>query len=274
MNDANDFPLAKILNSVALAIATSIRSAEELDLPEDFEITELNHSYVLLVQELEALYDKNPKLSSITPAPFWRRFDILRTKSWQILDFLDDPINDKGQAHLLQLEKLCIIAGNEAPELSSQHIKLVEQVLVAVKNYRQRIDNARLEKNAEIEDSWNIPKYWVDYTNGVILINGVLKLKKTHIGSAIDMLLEQAFKHPNTLFTPTLPSTARNLSTLLSSAGFNSTLRELFFPTVSTSKGVLFRPTVSSSQAHEDNIDTEKLDLILLALDADHTFSA
>jgi hypothetical protein len=173
------------------------------------------------------------------------------------------------------LDRLCIIANNETPELSSAQIKLIENTLEAVKKYRLVLDRARLDNNAKIEDSWYIPKYWLDFKpDGSILINDVLKLKKTHVGSTIDQLLEQAFKNQNTLFTPKLPQTARNLSTVLSSAGFVPVLRQLFFPTVSKTKGVLFRSVVSSTQASKDRIDTTKLDLVLRALGADHTFSA
>jgi hypothetical protein len=273
-NDS-DYAVARVLNTLALIIVASVRAAEEMDLPEDYEIDELNRAYVLLVHELEALYDQNPKLAETKPEPFWKQSDVLKTASRQILDRLDDPVNDKGQAHLRKLDKLCIIADHETPELSSEQIRLMEHVVEAVKKYRHVLDDARLERNAEIEESWYIPKYWLDYKpDGTILINDVLKLKKTHIDSTIDKLLEQAIKNQNILFTPVLGRTARNLSTVLSSAGFTPELRRLFFPTVSKSKGVLFRPIVSSAQANKEGINTTRLDLMLKVLDADHTFSA
>jgi hypothetical protein len=274
IND-NDFAVARVLNTVALSIIAVVRAAEEMDLPEDYEIEEINRAYVLLVHELEDLYEHNPKLAEAKPEPFWKRFDMLKSTAWQILNYLNDPANDKGQAHIRRLDRLCIIANNETPELSSAQIKLIENTLEAVKKYRLVLDRARLDNNAKIEDSWYIPKYWLDFKpDGSILINDVLKLKKTHVGSTIDQLLEQAFKNQNTLFTPKLPQTARNLSTVLSSAGFVPVLRQLFFPTVSKTKGVLFRSVVSSTQASKDRIDTTKLDLVLRALGADHTFSA
>lgn len=271
----NDYAVARALNTLALTIVASVRAAEEMDLPEDYEIDELNRAYVLLVHELETLYSQNPKLAETKPEPFWKQFDVLKSASRQILDCLDDPLNDKGQAHLRKLDKLRIIADHETPELSSEQIRLMEHVLGAVKKYRHLLDDARLERNAEIEESWYIPKYWLDYKpDGTILINDVLKLKKTHIDSTIDKLLEQSIKNQNTLFTPVLGRTARNLSTVLSSAGFTPTLRQLFFPTVDKTKGVLFRSTVSSGQANKEGIDTTRLDLMLKVLDADHTFSA
>src|SRR5438067_2448525 len=119
-----------------------------------------------------------------------------------------------------KLDKLCIIADNETPELSPEQIKLIGNASEIIEKYKQILDDARLDINQRIEDNWYISEYRLDYTDGTILINDVLKLKKTHIGSTIDKLLEQAIKNPNTLFTPKLPQTSRNLSTVLSSAGF------------------------------------------------------
>ncbi len=270
----NDYPTARVLNTVVLSIIAIVRKAESMDLPEDYEIDELNRVYVLLVHELEGLYEQNSKLSEAKPEPFWKRFDVLKTVSWEILDYLDEPANDKGQAHITRLDRLCIIADSETPELSAEQIKLIENAFEAIKKYRQTLDDARLNINSRIEDSWYIPEYKLVYeTDGTILINNVLKLKKTHIDSTIDKLLEQATKNPNTLFTPDLGRTSRNLSTVLSSAGFTVTLRQLFFPIANKSEGVLFRPVVSFAQASKDSIDTTRLDLVLKALGADHTFS-
>lgn len=272
--NTNDFVLAKLLNNTLLTIITFIRKAEEMDLPEDYEIDELNRAYVLLVNELENLYEHNPKLAEIRPEPFWKQFDVLKTVSWRLLDYLNDPELDKGQAHIRKLDKLCIISGSESAELSPKLQELTNNAFEAIIHYRQKLDDARLDINQKIEESWYIPKYWLDYTDGTILINDVLKLKKTHIGSTIDQLLEQAFKNQNTLFTPTLPATARNLSTVLSSAGFTPVLRQLFFPTISMRKGALFRPAITFEQATREDIETTELDLLLKLLDADHTFSA
>ena len=271
--NSNNYPVARVLNKVLLSIIALVRKAEEMDLPEDYEIDELNHAYVLLVNELENLYSQNPQLAEIKPEPFWERYDVLKGVSWRLLDYLDDPDQDKGQAHIRKLDKLCIIADNETPELSPEQMKLLEHASETIKKYAQTLDNARLDINQRIEDNWYIPEYWLGYKDGTILINDVLKLKKTHIGSTIDKLMEQAIKNPNTVFTPKLPETARNLSTVLSSAGFTPVLRKLFFPIASERKGVLFRPSVTFEQATRDGIETAELDLLLKVLDADLSFS-
>lgn len=270
----NDYPVARVLNNILLLIIGLVRKAEEMDLPEDYEINELNRAYVLLVHELENLYSHNPQLAEIRPEPFWRRFDVLKTVSWRLLNYLDDPDQDKGQAHIRKLDKLCIIADNETSELSPEQVELFDHALGAFEKYEHILDDARLDINQRIEDSWYIDKYWLDYNNGTILINDVLKLKKTHVASTIDKLMEQAVKYPNILFTPELPQTARNISTVLSSAGFTPIMRQLFFPVASNSKGVLFRPSITYAEASSEGVETVELDLLLKVLGADHTFSA
>lgn len=273
--NSNDYPVAKVLNSILLLIIELVRKAEEMDLPEDYKTDDLNRCYVLVVSQLEDLYSQNPKLADIKPEPFWKRFDVLKTVSWRLLDYLDDPEQDKGQAHMRKLDKLCIVADNNTPELSQEQVKLIENAAEILHQYRQILDDARLDINQRIEDSWYIDKYWLDYKpDGRILINDVLKLKKTHIASTIDKLMEQAAKQPNTLFTPDLPQTARNISTVLSSAGFTPVMRQLFFPVASNSKGVLFRPSITYAAASTEGIETTELDLLLKVLGADRTFSA
>jgi phenylalanyl-tRNA synthetase alpha subunit len=272
--NANDYALAKLFNNILLLVVQSVREVEALDLPDgyDWKLDELNRVYVLLVYELEELYKQNTKLAEIEPRPFWAKYNILTPYPMEILRFLDDHLQNKGQTHIDQLDRLSIIANSKEPELSPENLKLLEEVLEASKNYRAVLEAAESDKTVlddeyYNDDAWYIPEYFVSYNNGKIVINDTLYLKKTHIGSTIDQLLEQSFKNPNTLFTPKLPATARNLSTVLSSAGFDPVQRQLFFPKLSSTKGVLFRPTVTFEQVQKDNIDTTKLDLLLKALD-------
>jgi hypothetical protein len=267
-DQSNDYAVARLLNLLLLQITQLVREIHAIDLPDDYDwkLDDLNRAYVLLVNELEKLYKQNSKLAEIKPKAFWAKYNILTPYYWEIIRYLDEPTEKKGQAHISQLDRLCIIANSEKPELSPSHLKLLEQALTAIKNYKGVLVDAE-EKSFEIDDAYYIPEYWVSYKNGEIVINNVLYLKKTHIGSTIDQLLEQAFKNPNNLFTPELPATARNLSTVLSSAGFVPVLRQLFFPTLSKTKGVIFRPKVTFEQVTKDKIDTTKLDSLLLTLD-------
>jgi hypothetical protein len=270
----SDYAVARLLNTVLLEIVLLVREIDALDLPADYDwkLDELNRLYVLLVNELDELYKRNPKLAEIEQKPFWMKYNILTPYYWEILHYLNEDVQEKGQAHMNQLDRLCIISSSEKPELSPEYLKLLEQALTAINDYKAVLKEAEADK-AEMDDEyfnddgWYIPEYFVSYNNGEIVINDTLILTKTHIGSTIDQLLEQAFKNPDALFIPKLPQTTRNLSTVLSSAGFDSVQRQLFFPKLSLTKGVLFRPRVTFEQVQKDNIDTTRLDLILESID-------
>jgi hypothetical protein len=269
MNENNDFAVAKALNALVSQMILCIVMAEVVGLPEDHDIYDLNRAYVLLINELQKLYDGNATLSEIKPEPIWKRFDVLKTSSWDINRFLEDADNDAGNAHIARVEKLCIIAGKEIPDYSTEQKKLVDDVEESISKYTKMITVANKERLAIKENDWQIPEYTLIYKpDGTILINDVLKLKKVHAGSTTERLLEQALKQPNDLFKPDLGQTSRNLSTILNSAGFTSSIRQIFFPTVSKSKGIVFRNIVTRKQADDEKIDTTELDLKLKVLGA------
>lgn len=233
-NTSNDFAVAMRLNAELAPVADLIKQMGQMDVPEDYEIDSLNKAYVKLVHELEILYKKHKELNEIKPHPFWKRFDTLKTNTWQMHDYFGPLHEDTRDLHIARVEKLCIIAGSDKPNLSPQQEEAVEQVRLEAKNYGKILADAALEINLKREKFWYIPDYRLDYkTDGTIVVNDVLILKKAHIGSAVDMLLEQAVKNPNKLFPPKLAKTERNISTILSGAGFKPVLRQLFFPTIS-----------------------------------------
>jgi len=269
MTNNNDYAVAYSLNNCVLGIIAMIVMADIVGKPEDADIHELNRAYVLVTDELEKLYDRNPKLAAIKPEPIWKRFDVLKTSSWQINEYLEDPENDMGQAHNARVEKLMILVGKDTPDFTPEQKKLLGYADSIRIKYGKLIDVLNKERIAKKLTDWQIPDYKLTYKpDGTILINDVLKLKKAHAGSTTERLLEQALKSPNTLFQPNLGQTSRNLSTVINSAGFTPTLRELFFPTVSKSKGIVFRPTITRKQADTDKIDTTELDLKLKELGA------
>jgi len=264
-----DFAVAHAFNDCVLGFIAMIEIESIVGEPEGDDFNELNRAYVLVVNELEKLYERNPKLSAIQPEPIWKRFDVLKTSAWDIEDFLHDPDNDMGQAHNARVEKLSIIAGKEESEFTTEQKKLLDYAESVRKKYGELLDVLSKEWQAKKQNDWQIPEYALAYKpDGSILINDVLKLKKAYAGSTTERLLEQAVKRPNELFKPDLGQTSRNLSTVLHSAGFTQELRELFFPTVSKSKGIVFRPTITREQADSDNINTLMLDLKLKELGA------
>lgn len=277
----NDYADARALNDSVNSIFSIIHFYQIVGPHKQFDPEGLNRTYLFLVNELEAIYDRNPKLAEIKPEPNWRHFEIIKGKLLSVQHYLEE--NDQSQDHNLRLEKLCILSGQETPQLTARQKKYVDDVKTLFDKYMKIVveeikklpeDNTReeLEKDPRNLRYWCIQEYTVVYKpDGTILINNVLKLKKIHAGSTAERLLEQAIKNPNTLFKPDLGQTARNLSTVISSAGFNPTLRELFFPIVSDDKGIIFRSKVSRDDAINDRIDTYELDALLAKSGAEIT---
>lgn len=268
---ANNFALAKELNVRAEKIIDMIASAYQYN---SFEVTgidttQLNKCYVLLVNELEKLYSNNKELSAIEPNPAWQSFGIIEGAEWEINQYVYEYRNDTGQSHIAQINRLCIIAGTDKPKVLTDNLKkILQDADTAISDYKTKLDEEK-KKTASSDRNWFIPEYKVTYgLDGTILVNGVLKLKKVHAGSVPDKLMEQVTKSPNKVTKLDLGKTTRNLSTVLSSMGFTGTIRQLFFPSVSKDKGVLFRPEVSDKTAKDERIDTTELDTKLKKLGA------
>ncbi|MEX0881584.1 MAG: hypothetical protein WDZ34_01780 [Candidatus Saccharimonadales bacterium] len=257
----NDFALAKALNERVTDIFDLV-SSDKLD------TKAINKSYVLMVNELKKIYARNTELSDIEISPIWKHFDIIEGAEYEISEYIHTWDNDSGQRHNAKVNKLCIISNKETPEYTPEIKELLVNANKSIADYRRQIDQQKRQKANDSRD-WFISEYILTYTeDGTILINNVLKLKKTQAGSTATKLMEQAIKQPNTLFKPELGQTARNISTILSSLGFSGTLRTLFFPVVSTSKGIKFRTAISRATADTEHIDTAELDVRLEELGA------
>ena len=266
--EGNDYAVAKALNEEILAIIVIVVMVDLLGEPKDFRLAELNRSYILLVHELETLYERNPNLNKIKPEPIWKHFDVLQTATWEINEFLEDEENDMGQAHIARVNRLCILSDIKEPIFSEKQSKLIDYAKKVFSEYGAEMDKLNRDSLAQKASNWQIPKYHLTYRlDGTIWINDLLKIKKANAGSTTERLMEQAIKRPGELFIPDLNG-ARNLSTIISSAGFTQTTKGLFFPTVS-SKGIVFRQNITADQARADNIDTTELDLLLKNLGAE-----
>ncbi len=267
--EPNDYAVAKALNESVGSIFSIISFFQLIGPCKEFNPEELNRTYLFLVNELEILYDRNPKLTDIQPEPIWRKFEIIRDKIYKVQKYLEENSNHD---HMMRLDKLRILSEQEEPNFTPKQKKYVDEAKALLGKYMAMVveeidktnaNNPQEEKETDPRDLrvWCISEYAVDYKlDGTILINNIMKLKKIHAGSTAERLLEQAAKHPNTLCKPNLGQTARNLSTVISSAGFTPTLRELFFPIVSDDKGFIFRPTLTREQVLRDRIDTFELD--------------
>lgn len=271
--DENDYPVAKALNESVNSIFFFILSFQTIGTHKEYSPDELNRAYLFLVNELEMIYDRNPKLAELKPEPTWRKFDIIKDKIYVVQKYLEE--HDTMKDHILQIEKLCILSEHETPKLSLNQTKYIENTKILSDKYMGLIIE-KIEENKEDAKEehwmnnprnlriWCVENYRVEYKpDGTILVNDVLTLKKIHAGSTAERLLEQCVKSPNKLFKPNLGQTARNLSTVLSSAGFKPSLRDIFFPIVSEENGVIFRPTVGRDQLLKDRIDTYEIDSVL-----------
>lgn len=269
--EANEYAVAYSLNELVRETLITIFVAKVYGVDEKLNIDEINRDYILLVNELSKIYGKNTELSAIKSEPFWRNFDRIKHSIDDIHKHMLGQGTVVSAEHCADVERLCIIAGSKEPEYTTELSKLIDRTISTKKQLLEDIENAMDEKQ-QSEMLKATGEYIFEYTmrykpDGTISINDVLRLKKAQIDSAIDKLLEQALKSPNTPFKPNLGKTARNISTIISSAGFTPILRDLFFPTVSD-EVVVFRPTVSREQVDKENIDTEELDLKLIELGA------
>ncbi len=263
-SQANDYAIAKALNDLVNGIVLQLCAGNAYDFYTDNDIEGLNRAYILLTHELAKIYSRNQELLAIQPEPIWRRFEILKGGPIEEIASYVADTEDFGYAHNLKVEKLCVIAGIDAPVYTPEQHELIKTTDLITSQHAKKVKAAiKNEKKPEKEYGWEIMCYYLTYKpDGTILINDVLKLKKVHAGSITEKLLEQSIKTPDTKFKPDLGKTSRNLSTIISSAGFTPVLRDLFFPTVS-GDAIVFRRLVSREQAILERIDTEELDLRL-----------
>lgn len=269
--NSNDYAVAHTLNDCVLGLVAMIVMEDTVGTPEGDDFNELNRAYVLVVDELEKIYKRNPELAAIKPEPIWKRFDVLKTSSWEINEYLNDPDNDLGQAHNARVEKLVIVAGKDTPDFTPEQKQLLDYANSIRIKYGKLLDVLNKKRLAKKANDWQIPEYTLTYDDirGTITINNVLRLNKrsTNDESSIDKILAKGMRRPDELFDPQL-NTSKSLSSIISNAGFTPTLRKLFFPVARKGKGVLLRPKVTRAEADAENIDTTELDLELKKLGA------
>jgi hypothetical protein len=270
---ANDYALAKALNQRTTEIIGMVADAYQYNshFVQPLDVSSINKSYVLLANQLKIIYTRNVELSGISPTPAWKHIDVVEGAEWYINEYIYQNQNDAGQSHNAQVNKLCIIAGLETPKYSPEVKKIVDEADKDITAYNKLVSELN-RKTASKDRDWFMPAYTFTHKDdGTLLVNGVtgvLKVKKVQAGQASERLLEQAKNKPNELFKPDLGNYSRNISTTLSSLGFSGTLKDLFFPIVSNSKGIKFRPHVTRAEADEAGIDTAELDTKLQSLGA------
>lgn len=260
---ANDFVVAKALNERAIEIFTLY--ANNSNTP---DITAINRSYILLVDELKKIYERTPELKAVELSICWRSFDRIEQIQDELWDYNNYSQNDYGQGHNAEVNALCIKVGIDKPTFTDKQKKLVADADKAIADFKHGLLAIERNKNRD----WYIPEYRLTRKDdGTILINGVLVLSRTHAGQVPDKMMDFAFKHDGQ--EPALPmkseiATNRPFTTILGDMGFDATLRALFFPVVSKVKGIQFRSHVTRGTANAENIDTNELDYKLKDLNA------
>ena len=71
-DNANDYALAKILNERVIHIFTLV-----VDHGSTPDLTAVNRSYILLIDQLKQIYDRQPELQKLGNAICWRQLDNL-----------------------------------------------------------------------------------------------------------------------------------------------------------------------------------------------------
>ena len=263
---ANDFAVAKSLNERVITIFDMSARNDTRSL----DITAINRSYVLLVNSLRKIYARNDELSAIEQKPIWEYFDIIEGCEYEISEYTNNWNNDTGQGHIARVNKLCIVSGKEKPDYVPEIKQIVEEADRAISSFQTLLE----ENEPEQDNDWSIPEYYLVYKDdGTILINGVMRLRKTQAGQASDMIMSQSIAHDGQKepFKPKL-STNRPLTTIIGDMGFDRTLRAIFFPTISKDKGLVFRSRITRDVADAQHIDTKQLDRKLKNLNAEVTY--
>ncbi|MFO0920370.1 MAG: hypothetical protein U0451_01725 [Candidatus Saccharimonadales bacterium] len=81
----NDYAVARELNLLVMGMIMNIYLVDNAGLSPNEDIQEINRAYILLVNELQKLYEKNPELAAIEPQPIWKRFDVLKASTRDII---------------------------------------------------------------------------------------------------------------------------------------------------------------------------------------------
>src|SRR3990167_10423775 len=167
-SQANDYAVAYAMSQEIYSTFVVVYLGNSMGVSEFHEIPALNRAYVLLVDELQKIYQRNSELKAIKPDPLWKRFDVLKNHTAEIFDYINDT-EDWGLEHNAKVEKLCIIAGvDNLPIYTPEQQKLVDDIDIHSKKYA----SIGKEKWEEANNNRQIPSYSLSYKlDGSIVIN-------------------------------------------------------------------------------------------------------
>jgi hypothetical protein len=86
---ANDFALAKALNERTTDIIDMVADAykDNSQFARTLDVTAINKSYILVVNELKTLYTRNKELTDISNSPAWKHNDVIEGSEWNINEY-------------------------------------------------------------------------------------------------------------------------------------------------------------------------------------------
>lgn len=136
VDTANDYALAKILNDRVIKIFTLV-----VDHSSTPDITAINRSYVLLVNELKQIYARQPELNKLGFSICWRvrALDNLEQIHETAIEYTMFA-NDYGQEHNSAVSRLCIIAGKDKPDLTPELRKLLDETDNNIAAFKSELD--------------------------------------------------------------------------------------------------------------------------------------
>ena len=260
-SNANDYALAKHLNERIVSMFALVADNFNNDLP---DLTDINRSYVLLVNEVKKLYERNPELSSIKDNICWRTFSTIDAIDPYDLHEYSDDYKNHGIQHISKVNALAVEAHKEKPEITTELQKILDEAKINV---------------TEFANNWLIPEYTFEITGaGVLLVNGiegVMKVHKVQASSTLDEILNEAKYKPNEIFKPTLKEhkLKRGLRTALAEVGFTGAIEKLFMPVMDNKRGIKFRPRITRIEANKEKIELTALDEKLKSLGAETAFT-
>lgn len=133
---ANDYALAKILNERVINVFTLV-----VDHSNTPDITAVNRSYILMVDELKQIYDRQPELKKIGTAICWRILDNLELAHEVVLaiEFTHSG-SDYGEGHNSSVSRLCIIADKLKPDLTPKVQDLLNDADKNIAEFKAELD--------------------------------------------------------------------------------------------------------------------------------------
>jgi hypothetical protein len=159
-SNTNDYAIARDLNYLVIRLIMNVYLADKAGV-NGLDLKELNWAYIILVDELQRLYDKNPKLAAIEPEPIWKHLDVLAYSTPQVIKHVSDS-NDHGGAHYARVEKLCILANAGTPHFTKKQKELINEVSQIADKNDFMIEDAFERNHAEIEKDRQTPVHTLD----------------------------------------------------------------------------------------------------------------